>query len=395
MLFRFGNFTLDTDRRELHAGQSPICVEPQVFDLLELIIRNRDRVVSRDELIESVWKGRIVSESALATRVNAARRAVGDDGARQGLIKTVARRGIRFIGTVEEQAGDAPRRLPAGETRAQTVRSCRTSDGINLAIGVSGSGRMLVKAANWLNHLEYDWESPIFSPLFSRLSERLQLVRYDSRGAGLSDRDVADISLSGFVRDLEAVTDSLDAAPFALLGISQGVATAIAYAVKHPERVSRLILFGGYAQGRNKRGEAGASNEAQALLAMMREGWGKENSAFMRALSTIYFPSGTPEQTKWFAELQRKATTGDLAVRLRLACDEIDVLASLPKVVVPTLVLHGRHDAVAPYAQGRVIAAGIAGAKFITLDMEDHIPLPGSAAWEKAMVAIERFAQGG
>ncbi len=342
VLFSFDKFTLDTDRRELRADGRDIAVEPQVFDLLEFLIRRRDRVVSRDDLIEHVWKGRIVSESALATRINAARRAIGDDGSRQALIKTVARKGVRFIGDVDEQASHRAAVAPAQNVKSQAVTFVRTPDGVNLAIGSSGNGPTLVKTANWLNHLEYDWQSPIWSPFLSRLSEHFRLIRYDGRGAGLSDRDVPDISFDGFVRDLEAVADTVTVDRFSLLGLSQGVATAIDYAVKYPERVSRLILYGGYAKGRNRRGESGASEQAQALLAFMRQGWGNENSAFMRAFSSIYLPNGTPEQIKWFAEMQKVATSGETAARLRVACDDIDVTELLPRVAVPTLVLHAR-----------------------------------------------------
>jgi pimeloyl-ACP methyl ester carboxylesterase len=392
VLFQFQNFVLDTDRRELRAGASNVPIEPQVFDLLELLIRHRDRVVSRDELIETVWQGRFVSESALATRINAARRAVGDDGTRQALIKTIARKGVRFVGEVQEQAARPAATPPVEMSKSQTITFCRTSDGVNLAIGSCGSGPILLKAANWLNHLEYDWESPIWSPLFSRLADRFRLVRYDGRGGGLSDRDVQDISFEGFVRDLEAVADTLEGERFALLGLSQGAATSVAYAVNHPERVSRLILCGSYAQGRNRRGESNASEQAQALLALMRQGWGDENSAFMRAFSSIFLPNGTPEQVKWFAEMQKRATTGELAARTRVACDDIDMIDLLPRVAVPTLVVHARHDAVAPYAQGRAIAAAIPNAEFVTLDTEDHIVLPGEPAWEKLVAEIERFA---
>lgn len=394
MLFLFDKFVLDTDRRELRADDADIRVEPQVFDLLEFLIRHRDRVVSRDDLIEHVWGGRLVSESALATRINAARRIIGDDGTRQALIKTIARKGVRFVGDVQEQTSRGSATPAARSARSQAVTFGRTADGINLAIGTSGDGPILVKAANWLNHLEFDWQSPIWSPLFSRLSEHFRLIRYDGRGCGLSDRDVPDISFDGFVRDLEAVTDTLALEKFTLLGMSQGVAAAIAYAVKYPARVSRLVLYGGYAVGRNRRNESGASEQAQALLALMRQGWGNERSAFMRAFSSIYLPNGTPEQIKWFAELQKASTSGETAARLRTACDDIDVTDLLPRVTVPTLVLHPREDSVAPYSEGRAIAAAIPNAKFITLETENHVPLSGNPAWDTLVSEIENFADG-
>jgi len=398
VLFMFDNFVLDSDRRELRAGLEDVAVEPQVFDLLEFLIRHRDRVVSRDDLIEHVWHGRIVSESALATRINAARRAIGDNGARQALIKTISRKGIRFVGEVREQEAASATAAPARPTvsaKSQAVSFCRTADGVNLAIASAGDGPVLLKTANWLNHLEFDWQSPIWSPFYSRLADRFRLIRYDGRGCGLADREVTDMSFDGFVLDLEAVAASLMIDRFALLGMSQGVATAVAYAVAHPERVSRLILYGGYAQGRNRRGDSEAREQGEAMLAVMRQGWGDENSAFMRAFSAIYLPNGTPQQIKWFAEMQRKATSGALAARLRKACDDIDVLDLLPRVSVPTLVIHSRQDTVSPYGEGRAMAAAIPHAEFVTLETEDHILLPGEPAWEKLVTEIERFVGGG
>lgn len=392
MLFQFSNFTLDTARRELREGEAEVPVEPQVFDLLEFLIRRRDEVVSRDDLIEHVWKGRIVSESAMASRINAARVAVGDNGTDQRLIKTIARKGIRFVGEVREQGDAAPADSAAkAPARQQDIRFVRAADGVNLAIGRSGQGPVLLKTANWLNHLEFDWQSPIWSPLFSRLAERLCLVRYDGRGSGLADRDVVDISFDGFMRDLDAVAGTIESERFAVLGLSQGVAGAIAYAVKHPERVSKLILYGGYARGRNRSGDASDREKGQALLALMRQGWGAEGSAFMRAFSSIYLPNGSAEQIRWFSDMQRMATTGENAARLRAACDDIDVEHLLAKVQVPTLVIHARQDNVVPYAQGRAIAAGIPGARFVTLESENHVPLPGDRTWEPFVSEILQF----
>ena len=391
MRFLFDRYALDTERRELHDGRDLVAVEPQVFDLLEFLIRNRAHVVSRDALIEGVWAGRIVSESALATRINAARRSIGDDGATQRLIKTLARKGFRFIGDVREEGSASPSPSPPAPAK-QSITFYRTSDDIGIAAAVAGEGPVLLKTANWLNHLEYDWQSPIWAPMYERLASRFQLIRYDGRGNGLSDRDVPDISFAGFERDLEAVVDGLGLQKFALLGLSQGAAAAINYAVRHPERVTRLIIYGAYAQGRNKRGNPEDTTTAQAVLAMMHEGWGHEDSAFMRAFSSIYLPNGSPDEIKWFAQMQRLATSGPMAARLRTACDDIDVVSSLPNVTVPTLVLHATKDNVVPVEQGRLVAARIPGARFVTLDSENHVPLPREAAWDSLLAEIEQFA---
>jgi DNA-binding winged helix-turn-helix (wHTH) protein/alpha-beta hydrolase superfamily lysophospholipase len=392
MQYRFDRFVLDAARRELHDGGKPVPVEPQVFDLLEFLIRNRDRVVSRDDVIESVWGGRIVSESTLATRINAARKAIGDDGSAQRLIKTVARKGFRFMADVEETESNASAPTAPSASASQSITFCRTSDGVNVAIGTSGKGPALLKTANWLNHLEYDWQSPVWSPMLRRLAARFQFIRYDGRGNGLADHDVDDISFAGFERDLAAVVDNLKLERFNLLGLSQGAASAITYAVAHPERVSKLILYGAYARGRNKRGNPDDLAMAQTVLAMMQQGWGHEDSAFMRAFSSLYLPNGSREQIQWFAEMQRSATTGPLAAKLRWACDEIDVTGYLPRVTVPTLVIHARRDQVVPIEEGRLIAAQIPGAKFVTIESENHVPLPDEPAWESLLQEIETFA---
>jgi DNA-binding winged helix-turn-helix (wHTH) protein/alpha-beta hydrolase superfamily lysophospholipase len=396
MQFRFGQCSLDPARRELRLGGAAVTVEPQVFDLIEFLVRQRDHVVSRDALIENVWHGRIVSESTLATRINAARKAIGDDGTRQALIKTIPRKGVRFIGEVHEDHAKPDAGSPApstGETTAprQDIRFCQTPDGITLPVASVGHGPVLLKTSNWINHIEYDWISPIFSPLFARLGSRFHLTRYDGRGNGLADRNVEDISFAAFVRDLETVAAAITVPRFALLGLSQGCATAIAYAVSHPERVSHLVLYGGYSEGRNRRGEAADDEKAQAFLAIMRQGWGEDGTAFMRAFSSIYLPSGTPEQIKWFADMQRAACSGEMAARLRQACDDIDVTALLPRITVPTLVIHARHDNVVPFAQGRLLASSIPGARLVTLDSENHVPLFGEPSWDLFVSAIEDF----
>lgn len=392
MRVSFGPYTLDAGLRELHDGNAAVPVEPQVFDLIEFLIRHRDRVVSRDDLIESVWQGRIVSESTLATRINAARKAIGDDGAAQRLIRTVARKGFRFVGDVHEAGIAANATKTSAQAPSQKVTFCKTSDNVNIAVATVGEGPVLLKTANWLNHLENDWKSPIWSPMLQRLASRFQFVRYDGRGNGLSDRDVPDISFSGFERDLEAVVDSLGFRKFTLLGLSQGASAAITYSIKHPERVSKLILYGAYAQGRARRAAPDQAEQAKTVLAMMRAGWGQEDSAFMRAFSSLYLPNGSREQIREFADLQRGSTSGEIAARLRVACDAIDVADQLSRVSVPTLVLHARRDQVVPVEEGRMIAATIPGARFVTLESENHVPLPGEEAWEQLLSEIEAFA---
>ena len=395
MSFIIGEYVLDPDRRELRRGDQAIAIEPQVFDLIEYLIRQRDRVVTRDDLIASVWQGRIVSDSTLATRINAARRALMDDGEQQRLIRTIMRKGFRFVGEVREEAAStaAAEREPA--PLQQEVTFCRTADGVSLAMAICGAGPVLVKTANWLNHLEYDWQSPIWAPLLHSLARRFRLVRYDARGNGLSDWQIDEIAFATFERDLETIVTTLQLDRYALFGISQGAATAVVHAVQHPERITRMVLYGGYALGRNKRPDPADREVAQAYLSMMRHGWGDEHSAFMRMFSAMYLPNGTREQIRAFADMQRAATSGENAVRLRAACDDIDIVPLLPQVRVPTLVLHSRHDNVAPYEQGRLLAASIPNATFVTLDSDNHVLLPDEPAWQVMVREIKSFLAAG
>jgi pimeloyl-ACP methyl ester carboxylesterase/DNA-binding winged helix-turn-helix (wHTH) protein len=395
-LFYFADRILDLDRRELWVGSKRVAIEPQVFDLLQYLICNRDRVVTKDDLIASVWGGRIVADSTIAVRVNAVRRVIGDDGIRQTLIRTLPRKGFRFVGAVHE-ALHADRKANSGRAHAdgpgqsQEYIFCRTADGINIAVSSVGDGLAVVRTATWLNHLDYEWQSPVRLPMLRFLSERYRLVRYDGRGNGLSDRDVKDISFDGFMHDLDAIVDCLDLRRYALLGVSQGAPIAIAHAVRNPERVVKLVLHGAYSVGRNKRQSPQQRDMGQALMEIMRQGWGDASSAFLRTFSSVYLPGGTREQIQWFADLQRMATSGDNAVRLRMACDDIDVADLLPRVRAPTLVTHCRNDNVVPFEEGRKIAAAIPGARLLTLDSENHIPLEDERAWPTFLREIESF----
>ncbi|HTS42446.1 MAG TPA: alpha/beta fold hydrolase [Xanthobacteraceae bacterium] len=249
----------------------------------------------------------------------------------------------------------------------------------------------MVKAANWLNHLEYDWKSPVWSPLLHSLSRENQLIRYDERGNGLSDWDVQDISFDAFVSDLESVVDAIGLDRFALFGISQGCAVSIAYAVRHPERLTRLVLYGGFARGRRKRGNAQEVEQTDAMLTLMRLGWGQENPAFRQIFTTRFVPGGTTEQINWFNDLQRITTSPENAVRIVQATSNLDVTDLLPQVRVPTLVLHCRNDAAQPFEEGRRIAAGIPGAHFVALEGKNHVVLENDPAWNQLLDEIRSF----
>jgi pimeloyl-ACP methyl ester carboxylesterase len=383
----FDDCLLDTDRRELRRGSQLVAIEPQVFDILVYLVENRDRVVSKDDLIASVWRGRVVSDSTMDSRINAVRKAVGDSGGEQRLVRTMARKGFRFVGELATTSKSS--KTQEWTKLQQEVHFCTASDGVRIAYALAGQGLPVVKAANWLNHLEYDWQSPIWSRLLHELATRHRLVRYDERGNGLSDWDVDDISFEAFVRDLESVIEAAGLDRFALLGISQGCAVSIVYAIRHPERVSRLVLYGGFARGRTKRD----AEHARTLFSIVEQGWGKENPAFRQFFTSLFFPEGTPEQMQWFNDLQRITTSPENALRIMRATGDVDISDLLPQVRVPTLVLHCRNDAAVVFDEGRRLAAGIPGAKFVALESRNHLVLESEPAWEKLIGEIKAFLE--
>jgi pimeloyl-ACP methyl ester carboxylesterase/DNA-binding SARP family transcriptional activator len=297
-----------------------------------------------------------------------------------------------FVGEVNEKAESrpaAPVESPHG--LQQKVHFCMTSDNVRIAYALAGQGLPLVKAANWLNHLEYDWQSPIWSDLLHALAAEYQLIRYDERGNGLSDWNVDDISFEAFVRDLASVVDATGLQRFTLLGISQGCAVSIAYAVRHPERVSHLVLYGGYARGRRKRGSTEEIEASNATLTLMRLGWGQDNPAFRHIFTSLFIPDGTAEQMKWFDDLQRVTTSAENAFRIRRTMNDIDVSDLLERVSVPTLVAHCNGDAVVPFEEGRLMASRIPGARFVALESRNHLILPGEPALGRFLDAIRDF----
>ena len=274
----------------------------------------------------------------------------------------------------------------------QEIRFCTTGDGVQLAYSCIGSGPPLVKTGNWMTHLEFDFETPIWRHLYRELSRDHQLIRYDARGNGLSDREVGDVSLDTYVGDLEAVVEAAGLERFALFGISQGCAISIAYAVRHPQRVSHLILLGGFMIGWAKRARSEAEKEQHtAMLSLIRLGWGQENPAFRQMFTSQFIPGATKEQMDWFNELERISTSPDDAVRNRIAAGNFDVSSILPQVSVPTLVMHARDDAVVPFDQGRRLAGGIPGAKFVPLTSRNHLILEDEPAFPRFLEEMRAF----
>lgn len=288
----------------------------------------------------------------------------------------------RRIDAAAAGAGPAPR---------QEVTFCTTADHVHLAVAVMGDGPVLVKAPNWLNHVEYDLVSPAWAPTFTRLARNFRFVRYDARGNGLSDWDIGDNTFEASVDDLEAVIGGLGLENVSLLGLSQGAAFAIAYAARHPTRVSRLLLHGCYARGRHRRNSDLERKKSEMVDALITTGWGSDSPVYNNALASFFIPSAAPDQIRSFALLQRVSASAANILRSRAMLDEIDITEILPSIRVPTLITHSRRDQIVPVEEGRLVATAIPGARFVTLESDNHVILPGEPAWHQWMSLIEDF----
>ncbi|HYX62074.1 MAG TPA: alpha/beta fold hydrolase [Streptosporangiaceae bacterium] len=395
MIFVFSDCELDLDRYELRRSGRLRRVEPQVFDLLAVLIRERHRVVPKEELLDTVWGNRFVSESALTSRIKAARQAIGDDGRSQRLIRTAHGRGYQFTAPVDEAAQPDPVAGLSPAPPEQEIRFATAGDGTRLAYAISGAGPPLVKAANWLSHLGYDWESPVWRHWLAELSRRFRLVRYDERGCGLSDWDSGRFSFEDWVDDLEAVVDAAGLDRFPLLGISQGGPVAIAYAVRHPERVTHLVLLGSFAQGWRKSARTpGDLALADARVEMVRLGWGRPDPTYRQMFVARFLPEATQEQWRSFDELQRRSTSPDNAWRFVDEFASIDVTSLAPRLTVPTLIMCSRREPDNRFEQSRLLAALIPKSRLVPLDSSNHLLPEHDPAWKHFLAEIDRFLPG-
>lgn len=388
--YHFGDYVLDAGCFELrHRDGTPQHLEPRVLDLLIHLVANRHRVVSKQELLDAVWETRFVGEAALTSCLKAARRAVGDSGEAQRVIRTLHRRGYQFIAPVTEVGADVDVEPP--RTR-QEIRYCHTDDGVRIAYAVTGSGPVLVKAANWMTHLDLEWSSPIWSHWLQGLSRGRSLLRYDERGCGLSDWEVPSFTFEDWVDDLEAVVEANGPDRFPLLGVSQGGAVAIAYAVRHPERVSRLVLAGAYAQGRVVRARDDAERRAALLdLELARVGWARQDPSYLQVFATQFLPDGNPEEWRDFIDFQRRTTSPANAVAFLEAFGGIDVTDEAGAVTCPALILHSREDVRVPQGQAALLAGLIPHSRLVLLDSGNHLLTGHELAWEQFLHELESF----
>ena len=389
--YAFGPYLLDVDERRLVRENEEIRLRGKLFDTLRVLVENAGSLVRKDELMRAVWPDSIVEENNLDHCVSQLRKLLHP----AKYIETVPRHGYRFVGEVKSSTSGA--RLvkvePARErvdAPEQEIRFFTASDGVRIAYTIGGRGPALVRTIDWLNHLDFEWKSPFLRHWLSEIMRHNTLVRYDQRGSGLSDWNVDDFSFERTVKDFEELIEATGLEKFAIFGGCQGAAVGTAYAVRHPERVTKLIFTGAFANGWPSPGDS-VSEQFNALLVLIRLGWGRDNPAFRQLWTTLFRPDADSVEMDWLNELQRISTSPENAVRMMSEFPKIKILDLLPKISCPTLVLHSRDDAAIPVQEGRLIAARIRGARFVELPSRCHMVGPGDPAWDVFVEEFSRF----
>ena len=386
--YAFGPFRLEVDERRLLREGELVALAGKAFDTLRLLVEGAGALQKQESLMDRLWPDVAVEPNNLQYNVSLVRRALADAPGVE--IQTVRGQGYRLVADVQGVpvgANSPPASRPA--PKAQRTHFARAHDGARLAYAFVGDGPPLVKAANWLSHVEMDWQGPIWTHWLELLSRGRCLIRYDARGNGLSDWEPPSITFEDFVTDLGTISDAAGVKRAPVLGISQGAAVAVAYAARNPERVSALILIGGCARGWRVKQSTRVHERFEALMALMRQGWGGTNAAFRQIFTTSFFPDAPKEHMEWFNELQRLTTSPENAATILSALGDVDVRDDLPRVQAPTLVVHSRGDAVVPMKDGIELAAGIRGARFVPLESVNHVWLPDEPAWKRFAQELE------
>ena len=390
MRYRFAGFVLDDEALRLFKGDQNVPVEPQVFDLIKVLVTNPGRVVTKDELVESVWQGRIVSDATISSRINAARSALDDDGQRQALIRTVPRRGIELQVPVElEDAVPAVAKL-ATEPMRQRIKYTKSRDGTRIAYATSGSGPPLLRTSHHLSHLELDWNSAFWRPMFARLSAENTLVRYDVRGTGLSDANLEGAGIEDYLADMEAVAEAAGLEQFALVSNLQSTPVAIRFIAENPGRVTRFVVHSGYVRGRAMRTSA-ASQSSDPVISLMQNGWGDPNNGFMRAWVSMIIPYASHQEVTDMIVLLSGVASPENVVAARRIIDRFTAEGLLDKVKVPTLVIHARSDTIHPVDEARELAMGIEGAELMIVESNHTLTIPSDPTWDEQMDATMEF----
>ena len=411
-LYQFEDFELDLSRLELRRNGATVHLEPQVFQLLAYLVTNHDRAVPRDELLDPLWPERYITDAALNSRLMAARKAIGDSGREQRLIKTLHSRGFRFVGEVRaavagslpdpHSAEDTLRPAPPGIEEipltpgeffdtSPEVRFARTKDGIGIAYSVAGSGPPLIRVLGWFTHLEMEWRWSSGRRLWERLAQNHTLVRYDGRGIGLSE-PADTFNINTRLADLEAVIEATGFETFALLGMSEGVYAAVHYAATHPERVTHLIAYGGGLDESDPAEHEAWLRKWRTLMRVVHEGWGQDSPIYRQLFTHLFLgPQPSPEKLHYFNEMQRASASPERAVQYIRQVVPEGVEEAAPRVNVPTLVVHRRGDAIVPLARSRRLASLIPGARFLAVEGDNHWPIMDEPGTPEIVKAMETF----
>ena len=395
MLFRFEPFHLDVAERRLSRSGELIPLRAKVFDTLCILVENHGRLLRKDELMQRLWPDSIVEDNNLDYNISKLRRALQDGADGRKFIETVPRQGYRFIAEVESvPVAPSMRKVDLSpvidSSSEQDIQFFTTSDGVRLAYTVDGNGPPLVRAIDWLNHLDFEWKNPYRRHWFSHIMCHNTLLRYDQRGSGLSDWNVDDFSFERSLADFEELIASVGFDKFALVGSCQGGPIGMAYAARHPERVTKLILVGSFARGWPPPGSM-MLEQFNAMLTLIRLGWGRDNPAFRQLWTTLFRPDASPEEVEWMNEFQRITSSPDNAALMMAEFPKIDITDLLPRVSCPTLVIHSRDEAVVPASEGRLIASRIRGARYVELPSRSHEVVPGEPAWQIFVDEVSRF----
>ena len=389
--YLFDSYVLDVDERRLLRDNEEIRLRGKLFDTLCVLVENAGKLVRKDAFMESVWPDSIVEENNLDYCISQLRKLLHP----AKYIETVPRHGYRFVAEVTTPKPNS--RLIQLETPIQpqdipeqTIEFFTTSDGVRIAYHIGGQGPGLVRTIHWLNHLDYEWKTPLRRQWLSEIMRHNTLLRYDQRGSGLSDWNVSDFSFERTVQDFKELVDAAGLERFSILGGCQGAAVGIAYAVRHPERVTKLIINGTFANGWPAPGP-GAQEHLEAMLTLIRSGWGRDNPAFRQLWTTLFRPDVDAVEASWLNELQRVSSSPENAARMIAEFPNIRILDMLPKISCPTLVLHSRDDGAVPVQEGKLIAARIRGSRFVELPSRSHMVGPGDSGWEQLVQEFSAF----
>lgn len=396
MKFQFNDYVLDTDRHQLICAGSAIKVEPLVFDLLVLLAQNSGQLVSQDRIVEEIWGGRAISDSAISAAVAAARRAVGDDGKRQAVIRTVQRRGLQFVAEVTFPKGESTPLADAEPNTAHQlhVKYASAPDGTMLAYGIldDGDGLPVIVAQHFPDQLEFSWNRFGEMDRFKIYGRGRKLLRFDYRGCGLSDWDVEDLSFAAQSNDIITLADTAGFERFAVIATSSGARHAVDLAARYPDRIAGLVLIAGYCDGRSLRSDD--LNQTDPILNMVKEGWNHRGQAFIFSYISLYFPTASHEWTRKCAADFQASTNAENAATVRDSNNKLSIKDMLERVQAPTLVVHSRDDAVHPLSEARKLTAGISGAEMVVMDSANMMAMPDEPSFAKELQAVTNFLTG-